>query len=112
MNTVKMESYEYNFCLCAVNIGILLYIKLFKGIRIMKHIMLVFIFINNSRKMTMFVHILPEISLHKVSNDISNIDRFVSIQISYAGLSPSPVILHIKFDQDWPTGLRDIQVRT
>ena len=26
-------------------------------------------------------------------------------------LSPPLVILHIKFDQDWPTGLRDIQVR-
>ena len=26
-------------------------------------------------------------------------------------LSPSPVMLHIKFDQDWPTGLRDIQVK-
>ena len=26
-------------------------------------------------------------------------------------LSPPPVILHIKFDQDWPTGLRDIQVQ-
>ena len=25
--------------------------------------------------------------------------------------SPTPVMLHIKFDQDWPTGLRDIQVR-
>ena len=25
-------------------------------------------------------------------------------------LSPTPVILHIKFDQDWPTGFRDIQV--
>ena len=25
-------------------------------------------------------------------------------------LSPPPVMLHIKFDQDWPTGLRDIQV--
>ena len=23
----------------------------------------------------------------------------------------TPVMLHIKFDQDWPTGLRDIQVR-
>ena len=23
---------------------------------------------------------------------------------------PTPVMLHIKFDQDWPTGLRDIQV--
>ena len=26
-------------------------------------------------------------------------------------LSPTPVMLHIKIDQDWPTGLRDIQVR-
>ena len=26
-------------------------------------------------------------------------------------LSPPPVMLYIKFDQDWPTGLRDIQVR-
>ena len=26
-------------------------------------------------------------------------------------LSPPPVMLHIKFDQDWPTDLRDIQVR-
>ena len=26
-------------------------------------------------------------------------------------LSPTPVMLHIKFDQDWPTGLRDIKVR-
>ena len=26
-------------------------------------------------------------------------------------LSPTPMVLHIKFDQDWPTGFRDIQVR-
>ena len=26
-------------------------------------------------------------------------------------LSPPPLMLHINFDQDWPTGLRDIQVR-
>ena len=26
-------------------------------------------------------------------------------------LSPTPVMLHIKFDQDWPTCLRDIQVQ-
>ena len=26
-------------------------------------------------------------------------------------LSPHPVMLHVKFDQDWPTGLRDFQVR-
>ena len=25
-------------------------------------------------------------------------------------LSPTPVMLHIKFDQDWPNGFRDIQV--
>ena len=24
---------------------------------------------------------------------------------------PTPVMLHIKFDQDWPAGLRDIQIR-
>ena len=26
-------------------------------------------------------------------------------------LSPPQVMLHIKFDQDWPIGLRDIQVQ-
>ena len=26
-------------------------------------------------------------------------------------LSPTPMMLHIKFDQDWPTGHRDIQVQ-
>ena len=26
-------------------------------------------------------------------------------------LSPAPMMLHIKFDQDWPTGFRDIQVQ-
>ena len=26
-------------------------------------------------------------------------------------LSPHPVMLHTQFDQDWPIGLRDIQVR-
>ena len=26
-------------------------------------------------------------------------------------LSPTPMILHIKFDQDWPTGFRDIKVQ-
>ena len=25
-------------------------------------------------------------------------------------LSPTPIMLHIKFDQDWPAGFRDIQV--
>ena len=28
----------------------------------------------------------------------------------YATFSP-PVLLHIKFDQDWPTGFRDIQIQ-
>ena len=27
-------------------------------------------------------------------------------------LSPIPMMLHIKFDQDWPTGFRDIQVQS
>ena len=26
-------------------------------------------------------------------------------------LSPTPVMLHIKFDQDWPTGFRDIRLK-
>ena len=26
-------------------------------------------------------------------------------------LSPTPMMLHIKFDQDWPTGFRDIQIQ-
>ena len=26
-------------------------------------------------------------------------------------LSPTPMMLHIKFDQDWPTGFRDTQVQ-
>ena len=26
-------------------------------------------------------------------------------------LSPTPIMLHIKFDQDWPTGFRDIQIQ-
>ena len=34
----------------------------------------------------------------------------ISLKTLYS-LSPPPVMLHIKFDQDWPTGLREIQVR-
>ena len=29
-------------------------------------------------------------------------------QLTLCSLLPTPVMLHIKFDQDWPTGLRDI----
>ena len=29
----------------------------------------------------------------------------------YAAFPRPPVMLHIKFDQDWPIGLRDIQVQ-
>ena len=29
----------------------------------------------------------------------------------YAAFSSTPVILHTKFDQDWPSGFRDIQVQ-
>ena len=28
----------------------------------------------------------------------------------YAAFPPTPVMLHIKFDQDWPSGFKDIQV--
>ena len=31
---------------------------------------------------------------------------------SLCSLSPTPMMLHIKFDQDWPTGFRDIQVQS
>ena len=34
----------------------------------------------------------------------------ISLKI-LCSLSQPPVMLHITFDQDWPTGLRDIQVR-
>ena len=30
---------------------------------------------------------------------------------TFCSLSPTPMMLHIKFDQDWPTDIRDIQVR-
>ena len=33
-----------------------------------------------------------------------------SVPKPYAAFPPTPVMLHIKFDQDWPTGFRDIQV--
>ena len=29
----------------------------------------------------------------------------------YAAFPPTPMMLHIKVDQDWPIGFRDIQVR-
>ena len=35
----------------------------------------------------------------------------VLIQSAPISLSPTPVMLHIKFHQDWPTGFRDIQVQ-
>ena len=30
--------------------------------------------------------------------------------VNLCSISPTPVMLHVKFDQDWPTGFRDIQV--
>ena len=33
-----------------------------------------------------------------------------SVPKPYAAFRPTIMMLHIKFDQDWPTGLRDIQV--
>ena len=38
-------------------------------------------------------------------------DLIQSASKSYAAFPPTPVMLHIKFDQDWPTGFRDIQVQ-
>ena len=29
----------------------------------------------------------------------------------YAAFPPTPMMLHIKFDQDWPTGFREIQIQ-
>ena len=55
-----MASCEQNVCSCVINIGILLHNKLFKGNGIMKHIMFVFIYINNARKISFFIHIFPE----------------------------------------------------
>ena len=37
---------------------------------------------------------------------------FVAICLkTLCSFSPTPMMLHIKFDQDWPTGFRDIQVQ-
>ena len=42
----------------------------------------------------------------------SNVPRSRSIcPKTLCSLSPTPMMLHIKFDQDWPTGFRDIQVQ-
>ena len=35
---------------------------------------------------------------------------FVEANVPIRSLSPTPVMLHIIFDQDWPNGFRDIQV--
>ena len=40
----------------------------------------------------------------------SNVPRSIWLKI-LCNLSPTPMMLHIKFDQDWPTGFRDIQVQ-
>ena len=40
----------------------------------------------------------------------SNVPRSICPK-TLCSLSPIPMMLHIKFDQDWPTGFRDIQVQ-
>ena len=40
----------------------------------------------------------------------SNVPRSICPK-TLCRLSPTPMMLHIKFDQDWPTGFRDIQVQ-
>ena len=37
--------------------------------------------------------------------------NFARGNAALCSLSPTPMTLHIKFDQDWPTGFRDIQVQ-
>ena len=34
-----------------------------------------------------------------------------SVPKPYAAFCPATMMLHIKFDQDWPTSFRDIQVQ-
>ena len=40
----------------------------------------------------------------------SNVPRSICPK-TLCSLSPTPLMLHIQFDQDWPTGFRDIQVQ-
>ena len=40
----------------------------------------------------------------------SNVPRSIWPK-TLCNLSPNPMMLHIKFDQDWPTGFTDIQVQ-
>ena len=40
----------------------------------------------------------------------SNVPRSICSK-TLCSLSPTPMMLHIKFDQDWPTGFRDSQVQ-
>ena len=40
----------------------------------------------------------------------SNVPRSISPK-TLCSLSPTPMMLHIKFDQDWPPRFRDIQVQ-
>ena len=40
----------------------------------------------------------------------SNVPRSICPK-TLCSLSPIPMMLHIKFDQDWPTGFRDIQAQ-
>ena len=40
----------------------------------------------------------------------SNVPRSICPK-TLCSLSPTPMMIHIKFDQDWPTGFRDIQVQ-
>ena len=40
----------------------------------------------------------------------SNVPRSICPKTLWS-LSPTPMMLHTKFDQDWPTGFRDVQVQ-
>ena len=55
--------------------------------------------------------IFPIISQWELSVAMDNRVFIQSASEHYTAFPHPPVMLNIKFDQDWPTGLRDIQVR-
>ena len=46
-----------------------------------------------------------------ISDAMETVVLIQSALKTLCSLFPTPMMLHIKFDQDWPTGIRDIQVQ-
>ena len=63
---------------------------------------------NNREKVDV---VFPIISQWGLSVAMATSVLIQSAPKTLCSLSPPLVMLHIKFDQDWPTDLRDIQVR-